>query len=236
MLSLHGYEVDNRNIGRPEYRAELTALGFKAIPVVVVEGRAFPGFPEEVLLRELGLPSAETDRPDERRQLDLARQVLEATLRLVALLPEERWSDLVTPDRDRTLGQWTWHVFRYVENVLEAADEGALPWEKIEPLVERRSWTQGAEFRSFADVSAYGARVADALAAWSRSLPEGGLSRRVDAYWGPSTMRTLVDNTIRHTSVHLRQLRQRLEEWRPDAPDVVSPELLAAMPDSPAMW
>lgn len=236
MLSLHGYEIDDRNIGQPEHRAELKALGFDSIPVVAVGGRGFPGFPEEVLLRELGLPPPGASPHDDRRALELVQQALAATLRLVAQLPEERWSDRVTPDRDRTLGQWAWHVFRYVENVIEAADEGALPWTKMEPLTERGTWTQGAEFESFASVCAYGRGVVERLEAWSGSLSEAELSRGVDAYWGPSTMRTLVHNTIRHTSVHMRQLRLKLGEWRPDAPDVVPAELLAAIPDSPAMW
>lgn len=236
MLSLHGYEVDNRNVGRPEHLSELRALGFESIPVVVVDGRGFPGFPEEVLLRELGLPPPAGGPLDDRRRLDLVGQVVETAVRLVAQLPETRWSELVTPDRDRALGQWTWHVFRYVENVLEAAEEGELPWRKIEPLVERRTWTRSGDFQSFSAVSAYGGQVAERLRIWSSALPESGLSLEVRAYWGPSTMRTLVDNTIRHTSIHLRQLRLKLQEWRPDAPEVVSAELLAAMPDSPAMW
>lgn len=236
MLSLHGYQIDDRNVARPEYKAELESLGFRAVPVVVADGRTFPGFPEEVITRELGLPAPEVTPERQRRQLELAHRILAATLDVVAKLPDEHWGDLVSDTRNRTLGHFAWHIFHFAEIIMETADEKTLTWDTFQSSTETQYWDRTAEFPDFASVSAYGREIVERFAAWAQALPDGALTEVVDTCWGRVSLQALVEHIVRHTAVHLRQLLGKLRELRPDAPVRVPEDLLAAVPDPPVLW
>jgi len=236
LLSLHGYQIDDRNVARPEYRSELEALGFRAVPVVVADGRTFPGFPEEVITRELGLPAPEATPERQRRQLELTHRILAATVDVVAQLPDERWGDLVAEHRNRSLGHFAWHMFHFAEIIMETAEEKTLTWDKFHSSTETQYWDRSGDFPNFASVATYARGVVERFGVWSEALPEGALMEVMDTCWGRVTLHALIDNTVRHTAVHLRQLLSRLAEWQPDASVRVPSDLLAAVPDPPVLW
>lgn len=236
MLSLNGYEIDDKNVAIPENRAEIEALGFDAVPVVAVEGKAFEAFPDEVIIRNLGLEAAPVSLEQQRAQMALAVRVLESTRNVVAALPDSCWGEPVSDLRNRTLGHFAWHLFRFAEIMMETADEKILPWDKLQECAETPYWTEAGRFPTFAAISSYARKVTDRFASWTPTLSEAALAEEMDTCWGRISLRSLLSYIVRHTGVHLRQLLQRVREIKPEACSLVPEEVLAKIPAPSVLW
>ena len=101
----------------------MRALGFATVPVTAVGERAVQGFNVQALRDLLGL-AAEGGRslsPDEL--LQKYRLIFEAAKRAILQIPEDKL-DWMTPGRERTLRQLTWHIFDRAEEFARLVDGG----------------------------------------------------------------------------------------------------------------
>jgi len=230
LLSRAGYTVEERTIGEDRGRQELKALGFDFVPVVVIGGRAFAGLPEDALRRELGLPVAELPWDRAKERVESTSFTLRTLLPVVPAIPNESWLVLMEPTRNRPLGQWVWHIFRFVEFVTESAAERKVQVEKLNEMSERRYWRQESQFRTFDDIARYGETMLQHLSDWAAHDLAGILDVPIDSPWGVITVIDLLDHLDRHSAVHFRQLLVKLGELRPDLENPVAPEALARIP------
>src|SRR5581483_10321614 len=165
---------------RPEARAELERLGVPLLPAVVVGERAVYGW-NPTAVAELA------------RRLD---RVLATGARAMAVAGPAHLA-LRHPQRDRTLRQLGYHVFRLSLAFREAMIERRLP----------AAWLKEAAPAALADgpaIARYGESVRDALRAWlARPDAAAGV---VETDYGPQDGHALLERTVWHAAQHVRQL------------------------------
>ena len=142
----------------PAARAELARLGVPQVPAVVVGDRAVHGWNPEAYAALLGV---RWEAPPRLPPADLAARldrVLGAAAALVGAAPEP-FLDLRPPERDRSVRDLAYHVFRLAQAFADAVDAGTLPeaW-----LAE----TAPPALRAGPALAAYGADVRARLARW----------------------------------------------------------------------
>lgn len=209
---------------------ELRAYGFDSIPTIVLDGRAFPGFPDEVIWRELGIDA------EELRDFDALMSHLHEALWCFGVLtdvvvkeiPDSLWSYRVVEERDRPLGQWVWHIFRFVDEILGVPSRGGLSWDDLLPMAELKYWSERDSFPTFSSIQRYGREVVGRLQAFTNGLTPDIAFQSHDTPWGPLPFSALLRHVERHTAVHLRQVISLLN--RELGTEVVPPDQLSRIP------
>ncbi|MQB01881.1 MAG: hypothetical protein GEU78_16650 [Actinobacteria bacterium] len=186
--------------------AEMQDLGFDTVPTVVVDGRAFQAFPDEVLKRELGIPIESNSLEIALKHLETSAQILAITADVVAALPQSLWSVRLVDNRDRGLGQWSWHIFQFAVECVEGIEGGVLEWEDVRRLAERQYWTDEETYLEFESIARYGKAVVERLSHWSRSVDDDLLSQEMESPWGILSGYGLISHLERHSAIHLRQI------------------------------
>ena len=103
------------------------------------------------------------------------------------------------PERDRTVRDLGYHVFRLSLAFIDAMDAGHLP----------KSWlgeTAPADMREGWAVASYGSLVRGRLAGWFETTSTSEYARVLDVYYGPQSGHDLLERTAWHAAQHLRQL------------------------------
>src|SRR5262249_20138788 len=143
-------------------------------------------------------------------------------------IPDEHM-DWRPPERDRTLRDLGYHVFRLSLAFTEAMDRGRLP----------KAWlgdAAPADMRESAAVASYGALARGRLAGWFGGPAASEYAGVLDAYSGPQSAHDLLERTVWHAAQHLRQLHVLAERLgvTPKAPLPVDAFQGLPLPD--AVW
>jgi len=214
--------------GDPAARAELERLGVPGLPAVAVDGRVVHGWNPAEYARLLGV------RYEEREKLppaELARRldvVLEAAERLIRALPDAAL-DVKPPQRDRTIRDLGYHVFRLSLAFIDAMDRNELP----------ESWLHETAPPSIGDahaLAAYGALVRARLAGWFEATPASEYARIVPVYYGPQQAHELLERTTWHAAQHLRQLYDLAARCGVTPPQPMPAAALEGLPLPAALW
>ena len=125
-------------------------------------------------------------------------RILESAARLLSLVPDDKmsWSP---PERQRTLRQLGFHVFRLSLAFVDAMDRGELP----------KAWLGEVAPVELADgrgIARYGELVRARVAGWFDGAAAAEFDRVVDVYYGPQGAHDLLERTTWHAAQHLRQL------------------------------
>jgi hypothetical protein len=139
-------------------------------------------------------------------------RILASAERLIRDMPAEHL-EVKPPQRDRTLRDLAFHVFRLSLAFPDAMDSGRLP----------EGWFEERAPRDLTDgpaVARYGALVRGRLAGWIEGAGASEYSRVIDVYYGPQSGHDLLERTTWHAAQHLRQLHAMAEGLgvRPAAP------------------
>lgn len=188
--------------GNPAAQEELRRLGAPLVPAVAVGDRVVHGWNPKGVADLIGVEYAERARlsPDElARRLD---RILEAAQRAIRQVPLDRLGTK-SPDRDRTVRQLGYHLFRLSLAFRDGMEQRTFPeaW-----LVEEAP----PEIADGAAIARYGEAVRRQLAEWFGRSQDYG--RTVAAYYGPQTGHELLERTAWHAAQHLRQLYALLEQ------------------------
>jgi hypothetical protein len=182
----------------PAALEELRRLNVPAVPAVAVGDRAAHGWNPPAYAALLGV--AYTAAPQLSPAVLASRLdvILGAAEALLGQIPDERM-DWKPPERDRTVRDLGYHVFRLSLAFIEAMDAGHLP----------KAWlgeTAPADMRAALAVASYGALARGRLAGWFEGTGAGEYTRRLDVYYGPQSGHDLLERTTWHAGQHLRQL------------------------------
>jgi hypothetical protein len=208
--------------------AELERLGVPLVPAVAVGDRAVHGWNPGGYANLLGVDYRESAKlpPDElARRLD---GILHAAERLVAGLPASAL-DFTPPERDRTVRDLGFHLFRLALAYADAVDRGALP---EGPLQEKAP----AAMRDGPALARYGADVRARLRRWFAEQPSAAYARTVRVYYGPQSGHDLLERTTWHAAQHLRQLYALAERLEIEVAAPLPAELFAGLPLPDALW
>ena len=205
---------------------DLKLHGIRSVPAVIVGDRAFHGWNPRGLAAFLNTQYLESGplHPDElAKRLD---RILEAAQRAIRQVPQEHLG-MKAPDRDRTVKDLAYHLFRLSVAYRDAMEQGFLQQEWI---------TSGAP-PGVADgptIALYGQEVRARLSEWL-SQPER-CRGTVDTYYGKQTAHELLQRTTWHAAQHLRQLYFFLERMGVSPENPLTEEDYKGLPIPKDVW
>jgi uncharacterized damage-inducible protein DinB len=184
--------------------AELQALGFRNLPVTVIGDKAILGFNREELTRALNLSYKKEKRRADQQLFASFDKFLEAVIRAVRQVPPDRlmWK---TPDRDRTLKVFCYHIFADPNHVLDA-----ISTQKYDGSF-KLAYAEAAEpFRTMEEIARFGEKTGARLREAAKNLLAEELDQPIDGYSGQTDGHELLHHVLAHTAQHLRQLYECL--------------------------
>jgi hypothetical protein len=125
-------------------------------------------------------------------------RILACAGRLLAALPVSAL-DHTPPQRDRSVRDLAFHVFRLSLAYVDGMDMGEL----------RESWLQEKAPPDLVDgpaVARYGALVRGRVSGWFEGAAPSEYTRTIEVYYGPQNGHDLLEQTTWHAARHLRQL------------------------------
>ena len=140
------------------------------------------------------LPPAELGR-----RLD---RILASTERLITEIPESHM-DHAPAEREGTIRDLAYHVFRVALAFADGMDLGRLPKEWLEARAP-------GDLRDGRAIARYGALVRGRLGGWCEGAAPQEYTRTIAVYDGPQSGHDLLACTTRHAAQHLRQLHALL--------------------------
>jgi hypothetical protein len=212
----------------PSAAGEMRRLGIPLVPAVAVGDRAVHGWNPEGYAALVGVPYRPPARlaPEELgARLD---RILAAASRLVLAIPPERmgWRP---PQRDRSLRDLGFHVFRLALAFADAMDLGRFP----------EGWLQEpapAELHDGPAIARYGALVRGRLQGWFEGAAPAEFQRVVAVYYGPQSGHDLLERTTWHAAQHLRQLHALLPEIGVTPPEPLPVADFQGLPLPESLW
>jgi hypothetical protein len=221
-ISYEGVDVE----ANPAAMEDLRRLGIPIFPATIVGDRFVHGWNPRALAELVGVQHVEGLRlsPDELwRRLD---SILAANQAAIRAVPAEHL-DMKAPDRDRTLRQLAYHVFRLSAAFADCREQGEFPEAWL--LEEAPSGHDDA-----AGIARYGQQVRDRLAKFCRT--PGWCDGRVTTYYGSQPAHELMERTTWHAAQHVRQVYWFLDRLgiRVDKP--LSQDDLRGLPVPQQIW
>ena len=162
------------------------------------------GFNREELTRALNLSYRKEKRIANQQFFATFGKFLEAVIRAVRQVPPDRlmWK---TPDRDRTLKLFCYHILADPNHVLDA-----ISTQKYDGSF-KLTYAEAAEpFRTMEEVARFGEESRARLREAANNLTAEELDRPIDGYSGQTDGHELLHHVLAHTAQHLRQLYECL--------------------------
>jgi hypothetical protein len=184
--------------GDPVAQAEVQALGVPRVPAVAVNGRVVHGWNPQGYAELCGVDYKEPAKFSPAELAARLDRILASAERLIRDMPLEHM-DVKPAQRDRTLRDLAFHVFRLSLAFPDAMDMGRLP----------DGWFEERAPKDLVDgaaVARYGALVRGRLAGWIEGAGASEYERVIDVYYGPQSGHDLLERTTWHAAQHLRQL------------------------------
>ena len=183
----------------PAAMRELLDRGIKAVPVTISGDEVVIGFNPRELARVFGL-NPEVGQADLPTMVDKYEMVLVAACRATRQIPPER-AEWESPERQRTIRQFTFHIMDRPERALNAYHVGRYTNEDRGREVDDVIGPAG-----FEEIARYGEEVLTRVRGVLTSGADLDLSRVLDTYMGDKTAGELFDLALGHSVHHLKQL------------------------------
>ena len=155
-------------------------------------------------------------------------KILACTGRLVGSLPI-RALDHKPPQRDRSVRDLAFHVFRLSLAYVDGMDMGVLP----------ESWLQEQAPPDLVDgpaVARYGALVRGRVSGWFEGAASSEYARTIAAYDGPRSGHDLLERTTSHAARHLRQLYALVGDLGLTPPEPLPTSNFEGLPLPAGLW
>ena len=194
--------------------AELDALGLHNVPVTVVGDRAVSGFNRDELAQLFHLSDNKEKQLADARFFGTLDKILGAAIQAARQVPPDHFM-WTTPDRDRPLKVFCYHIFADPNHVL-----AAIASQKYDGSFKLTYGEDSAPLKDMQAVAKYGEETRTRLREASGKLTQEELSRTIDGYAGRTNGHELLHQVLSHTAHHLRQLYEmlRMVGVEPDSP------------------
>ena len=207
---------------------EMQRLGVPRAPAVAVGDRVVHGWNPEGYAKLVGVAWMPPGKLSPRALAARLDAILAATEELTRAIPAARlgWKP---PERDRTLGDLAFHVFRIGASFPDAMDGDGL----------RESWFSEPAPPELADgaaIARYGSLVRGRLTGWFEGTADTEFDRVVQTYYGPQAAHEFLERTTWHTAQHLRQLHVLFDRIGIEPSESLDPALLQNLPLPESIW
>jgi uncharacterized damage-inducible protein DinB len=136
-----------------------------------------------------------------------------------------------SPDRDRPLKVFCYHIFADPNHALDAISTG-----KYDGSF-KLTYAQAAEpFRTMEEVARFGQETRLRMREAARRLTAADLDRTIDGYAGQTNGDELLHQVLSHTSHHLRQLYEMLRAVGVEPVDPLEEEDFKGIPMPKELW
>jgi DinB superfamily len=207
---------------------ELGRLGVTRVPAVTYGGNVVHGWNPEAYARLVGVEYTVAKKLPPRELGMRLDAILAAAQELTRAIPAERmgWKP---PERDRTLGDLAFHVFRVALSFPDTMDTGYLP-ESVFAENAPPDFTDGAA------VARYGALVRGRVGGWFEGAGESEFARQASTYYGLQSAHEFLERTTWHCAQHLRQLHVLFDRIGLTPPAPLDGALLQDLPLPDSIW
>ncbi|HAM57981.1 MAG TPA: hypothetical protein DCQ64_22235 [Candidatus Rokubacteria bacterium] len=200
----------------------------RLVPAVAVGERAVHGWNPEGYAALLGVEYREGAKLSPEELAVRLDRILANAERLVARLPESlmEWKP---PQRDRSLRDLGFHLFRVGLAFADGMDTGTFP----------EGWLQEKAPGDLSDgpaIARYGALVRGRLSGWFEGAGTGEYARVIAVYYGPQSGHDLLERTTWHAAQHLRQLHTLAEECGIGPPEPLPVADFEGLPLPASLW
>ena len=198
------------------------------MPALTIGERAAHGWNPPAYAELLGIPYSETTKLAPAVLAERLDIVLDTNQQLMRVVPD-RHLNWRPPERNRTLRDLGYHVFRLSLAFVDGMDLGEFP----------ESWLLDQAPDDLADgpaIARYGALVRGRIAGWFEGASPSEFARVIKVYYGPQSGHDLLERTTWHAAQHLRQLytlADRLDIMPPVAMPVAA---FKGLPLPDALW
>jgi hypothetical protein len=227
LLSSWGIRFEGIDVERePAAMQDLARVGVPRVPATIVGDRVVHGWNPAALADLVGVRHVEGER---LTPAELARRldgVLAAAERAVGQIPREDLG-MKAPDRNRTVRQLGYHIFRLCEAFREARAANYLPETAYND-------DPPADLADGPALARYGRRVRERLAAWVAE--PGWCEGTVETYYGTQTAHDMMERTTWHAAQHLRQLYWFLDRMSVVPEGRLADDDLAPLPFPKEVW
>jgi DinB family protein len=207
---------------------ELTRRGVPRVPAVIYGDGLVHGWNPEGYAKLVGADYKATTRLSPRELGARLDAILAAAETITRTIPAARmgWKP---PERDRTLGDLAFHVFRVALSFTDTMDTGYL----AESVFAENA---PADLIDGPAVARYGALVRGRVGGWFEGASEAEFRRVANTYYGPQAAHEFLERTTWHCAQHLRQLHVLFDRLglRPPAP--LDETLLDRLPLPESIW
>jgi hypothetical protein len=212
----------------PAALAELDALGVPRVPALAVNGRAVHGWNPAAYAELAGVPYRDAGKLQPAELAARLDRILGAAESLVRALPVQHL-DAVPPERERSVRDLAFHVFRVALSFVDAMDWGHL---RAEWFDERAP----GDLHDGPAVARYGALVRGRLAGWFEGAGASEYARVIDVYYGPQSGHDLLERTTWHAAQHVRQLYALAERFGVAPPEPLPGSAFERLPLPDGLW
>jgi hypothetical protein len=198
------------------------------VPALTIGDRAAHGWNPPAYAELLGIPYSETVKlaPNVLAQrLDL---FLDTNQQLMRIVPD-RHMNWRPPERNRTLRNLGYHVFRLSLAFVDGMDMGEFP----------ESWLLDEAPDDLADgpsIARYGALVRGRITGWFEGASPSEFRRVIKVYYGPQSGHDLLERTTWHAAQHLRQLYVLADRLEIKPPVPLPVDAFKGLPLPDALW
>jgi DinB superfamily len=190
--------------------------------------RAAHGWNPPAYAELLGIPYSETTKLAPAvlaQRLDI---VLDTNQQLMRIVPD-RHMNWRPPERNRTLRNLGYHVFRLSLAFVDGMDMGEFP----------ESWLLDEAPDDLPDgpaIARYGALVRGRISGWFEGASPSEFQRVIKVYYGPQSGHDLLERTTWHAAQHLRQLYVLAERLDITPPVPMPVDAFKGLPLPDALW
>ena len=200
----------------------------RLVPAVAVGERAVHGWNPEGYAALLGVEYREAAKLSPAELAVRLDRILANAERLVARLPESlmEWTP---PQRDRSLRDLGFHLFRVGLAFADGMDTGTFP----------EGWLQEKAPGDLSDgpaIARYGALVRGRLSGWFEGAGTREYARVIAVYYGPQSGHDLLERTTWHAAQHLRQLHALAAECGVTPPEPLPFADFEGLPLPASLW
>lgn len=205
---------------------ELDRRGLRLVPVVTDGHRHFHGWNPEALARFVGVePVSECNLP-RKELIQRLDRILRAAQRAIVNVPAAALESKV-PNRDRTIRDLTYHLFRLSLAYRDAFESGFFPAQWLLEIAPPETQDTSA-------LAQYGEVVRQRLLDWfAQSHPADSI---VETYYGPQSADALLERTVWHAAQHLRQLCALIQDLGITLADPLPLQDFDGLPLPKSLW
>ena len=229
MLSSWGIPFEAINVeGNPAALKELEHLGLRLVPVLTDGERVLHGWNPPQLASFVGVEKPKEPGMEMAQLARLLDHLLSAAQRAILEVPPDRL-DVRVPNRDRTIRDLVFHLFRLSLAYRDAFEARYFPedW-----LME----TPPPEVTEAVSLASYGESVRTRLAEWFARTSRNTNQESIDTYYGLQTPSELLERTVWHAAHHLLQVYALMEDMHVTPRNALTRADFTGLPIPANLW